>query len=84
MNSNNKQRKCDVVQLEISVEKLEMLFNKGLLCAVDLAPLNSESKTCIWNLCLSSCVKKLQCRVVMFDQSLAKLNAVKSEGEMHV
>ena len=96
---NNEQHKKTVVQLEITLERLELLFNKGLLCAVDVSPLNSESKTCIWNLCLSSCVKKLSCMRVVFDHSRvdqaqvdqasvdgsrASLNTAKSEDSMRV
>ena len=69
MTLNNEQQKKTVVQLEITLERLELLFNKGLLCAVDVSPLNSESKACIWDLCLSSCVKKLQCKLVLFDHA---------------
>ncbi len=64
---SNKQTKQNLVQIEIEVEKLELLFSKGDLCAVDLRPLNSESKISLWNLCLSSCVKNIQCRVMRID-----------------
>ncbi len=56
--------KCEhqnVVQIEIGVEKLESLFDKGELCAFELRCLNRKSKTCIWNLCLTSCTKNLPC-----------------------
>jgi hypothetical protein len=51
----------DQVQLEISLGRLEALFNKGVLCAADVHCLNCASKTCIWNLCLSVCAKRMQC-----------------------
>ena len=51
----------DLVQLEISLGRLEALFNKGVLCAADVRCLNCASKTCIWNLCLSVCAKRMQC-----------------------
>lgn len=54
----------DLVQLEISVKKLESLFNSGDLCAADIRCLNCTSKTCIWNLCLTSCAKRMQYKVV--------------------
>lgn len=47
----------DVVQIEIEVEKLELLFNKGELCAYDFRCLNCKSKKYIWSLCLTSCAR---------------------------
>ena len=61
--SDIKQNTCAVVQLEIHIEKLELLFSKGVICATDLRPLNSQSKISLWNLCLSSCAKKFQCKM---------------------
>lgn len=51
----------DLVQLEISLKKLETLFNNGDICAADVRCLNCSSKTCIWNLCLTSCAKRMHC-----------------------
>jgi hypothetical protein len=53
----------DVVQLEIGLDKLEALFNTGALCAADLRCLNCASKECIWNLCLSVCARRMQCKI---------------------
>lgn len=54
----------DVVQLEIGIDKIESLFNKGELCAAEISCLNCESKKCIWNLCLSLCAKRMACKKV--------------------
>ncbi len=64
---HNRQEKPHVVQLEIEVEKLESLFNNGELCVVDVRPLNRESKNSLWDLCLSSCAKRLQCRALFIE-----------------
>jgi len=66
---SKKKSKQDVVRIEIEFKKLESLFNKGALCAVDIRPLNSKSKSSIWNLCLLSCKKRLQCKVIYLDSS---------------
>lgn len=51
-----KPRECgNVVQLEISIDKLESLFSKGELCATEIRCLNGESKRYLWKLCLSAC-----------------------------
>ena len=52
------------VQLEISIEKLESLFDRGELCAAEVRCLNCESKKLIWDLCLRSCVKRKLCNLV--------------------
>ena len=59
MNGENQQ----TVQIEIGVAMLEALFNKGELCAFDIRCLNCESKQCIWNLCLTSCAKRMRCNL---------------------
>lgn len=46
------------VQVEISLAKLEQLFQQGELCATELHCLDESSKQAIWNLCLSSCLKR--------------------------
>ncbi|MBN4063559.1 hypothetical protein JYT79_02135 [Cardiobacterium sp. AH-315-I02] len=61
---HNRSCKHTVVQLEIEVEKLEVLFSNGELCVSDVRPLNSQSKSSLWNLCLSSCVKRLRCNII--------------------
>ena len=61
---NNIKSSCqltDTVQIEVPVAKLEELFRLGMLCAADLRSLNDVSKRCIWELCLTSCAKKLSC-----------------------
>lgn len=55
--------KSDTVQISIEIEKLESLFNQGELCANDFRCLNCESKKCIWNLCLKSCAKRIECNL---------------------
>lgn len=53
----------DAVQLEITVDKLEALFSRGEICAAEIHCLNDESKKCIRNLCLKTCIRKSDCRV---------------------
>lgn len=71
--------KQNVVQIEIGIEKLESLFNDGELCAADFRCLNCVSKKCVWNLCLTSCAKRMRCNLMPFDnhdyceQSVEKL-----------
>lgn len=57
----------NAVQIEIGIEKLESLFSKGQLCTTDFRCLNCESKKCIWNLCLTSCAKRMQCKLTNFE-----------------
>lgn len=59
-----------LVQLEISVQKLEALFDKGELCAADIHCLNCQSKTCIWNLCLNSCAKRMHCDKALYKECI--------------
>ncbi len=61
---HNRSCKQAVVQIEIEVKKLELLFSNGELCVADVRPLNSQSKSSLWNLCLSACVKRLRCKVM--------------------
>ena len=51
----------ELIQIEISLEKVEALFSKGELCAADIHCLNCRSKKCIWNICLTSCARKMNC-----------------------
>ncbi|PIE82752.1 MAG: hypothetical protein CSA09_05540 [Candidatus Contendobacter odensis] len=60
MKPGEKNEKIDFVQLEIKIEKLKTLFSKGELCAAEFRCLNCESKKCVWDLCLSTCAKKIQ------------------------
>ena len=53
-----------LVQLEISVEKLEWLFVRGELCAAEIHCLNCQSKKHVWDLCLRCCVKRANCRLI--------------------
>ena len=59
----------DTVQIEIGVEKLESLFNKGELCVSDFSCLNCGSKKCIWNLCLTACAKRMHCNLLNFERN---------------
>jgi hypothetical protein len=54
----------EVVQLEIGMDKLEALFNKGELCAADVRCLNGASKSRVWNLCLSACSRRMTCNMI--------------------
>lgn len=56
------------VQLEISLEKLTMLFESGLICAAEIRCLTSESKQHVSDLCLSCCAKKIACNIKLFNQ----------------
>ena len=51
----------ELIQIEISLEKVEALFSIGELCAADIHCLNCRSKKCIWNICLRSCARKMNC-----------------------
>lgn len=53
----------ELIQLEISLEKLEQLFSKGEICAADIRCLNCESKNCVWNLCLNLCAARMSCKI---------------------
>ena len=55
----------DLVQLEITVDKLEVLFSRGEICATEIHCLNDESKKCIRDLCLKTCIRKSDCRGVV-------------------
>jgi hypothetical protein len=67
MKLSNYHEQQDVVQLEIGLDKLEALFNKGELCAADVRCLNGTSKRCIRNLCLTMCARRMQCNIVDAD-----------------
>ena len=57
----------DVVQLEISTQTLEKLFNKGELCAAEIRCLNEQSKKQVRKLCLTSCTKRIEYSVVALE-----------------
>ncbi len=80
MNLHNKLKRHQVVQIEIDLEKLESLFSKGDLCAVDVRPLNSQSKSSLWSLCLSSCVKRLYCKAIHVEPPVTRDYKVNSLG----
>jgi len=72
--------KQGVIQLEISIEKLESLFNKGELCAAEINCLNYESKKCIWNLCLSSCAKRMLCNPASLEAHAYHKKSTEKQG----
>jgi hypothetical protein len=63
MKSGDDDPQQEVVQLEIGLDKLEALFDTGVLCAADVRCLNCSSKICIWNLCLAVCARRMQCNI---------------------
>jgi len=65
-NSENSAK--EYVQLEISLEKLTLLFESGLLCAAEIGCLNSASKQHISDLCLRACAKKIACNITRLDE----------------
>ncbi|ROS01905.1 hypothetical protein EDC56_2354 [Sinobacterium caligoides] len=56
---SERERGLATVQLEIGSDKLQQLFESGLLCAADVRCLNSASKQQIWRLCLASCASAM-------------------------
>lgn len=69
----NEARDTQLLQLEISVEKLAFLFESGLLCAGELRCLTASSKQYVSDLCLSSCAKKIGCNTTLFNEFSAGL-----------
>ena len=55
------------VQLEISLDKLKILFESGLICAAEVRCLTVESKQYVSDLCLSCCAKKIGCNIAFFN-----------------
>lgn len=51
------------VQLEISLEKLALLFESGLICAAEIHCLTAQSKRHVSDLCLRACAKRIACNV---------------------
>ena len=68
----------ELIQLEISLEKLEILFSKGEICAADIHCLNCRSKKCIWNICLTSCAKAMNCSLMNDPNNKSCLSAINS------
>ena len=67
LNKNNPHKRA--LQIEIGADKLELLFNKGELCAAEIRCLNAESKQSLWRLCLSSCSKRMQANIFSFKSN---------------
>jgi len=67
------------VQLEISLEKLALLFESGLICAGEIRCLTSTSKQHVSDLCLSSCAKKIACNIAVLDEFSAQPLHFKSD-----
>ena len=64
----NKQESSQLLQVEISREKLALLFESGLICAAEIRCLTAYSKQQVSDLCLSSCAKKIGCNISLFDE----------------
>lgn len=57
-----------LIQIEISNEKLAQLFESGLICAAEIRCLTAHSKQQVSDLCLSSCAKKINCNITLFNE----------------
>jgi len=66
--NNNENSPKEYVQLEISLDKLKILFESGLICAAEIGCLNSVSKQHISDLCLRACAKKIACNIALFNE----------------
>jgi len=64
---DSKKSSEEYVQLEISLDKLTILFESGLICAAEIGCLNSVSKQYVSDLCLRSCAKKMSCNIALFN-----------------
>ena len=58
----------EVVQLEISLDKLTQLFESGLICAAEIRCLTAQSKRQVSDLCLSACAKRIACNITLFNE----------------
>ncbi|MEI6896555.1 MAG: hypothetical protein V5786_03520 [Psychromonas sp.] len=58
----------ELVQLEIKLDKLAILFESGLICAAEIRCLTAMSKQRVSDLCLSSCAKKISCNIALFNE----------------
>lgn len=68
---NNANTSKERVQLEISLDKLALLFESGLICAAEIRCLTADSKQHVSDLCLSSCAKKISCNITLFNEFTA-------------
>ncbi len=64
----NQQQNNELLQIEISSEKLAFLFENGWICAAEIRCLNAISKQQVSDLCLSSCAKKIACNISLFNE----------------
>lgn len=64
----HKNEEKNLVQLEISFEKLAILFESGAICAAEIRCLTAQSKQQVSDLCLSSCIKRIACNVHLFSE----------------
>ena len=55
-------KKTGYIQLEIEIDKIESLVRRGEICVADIRCLNCESKRCLWQICLESCVNRVECQ----------------------
>lgn len=52
----NEAENSDVLYIEISSEKINALLAQRLICAADIRCLDTNSKQCLKNLCLKTCL----------------------------
>lgn len=57
-----------LLQLEISRDKLALLFESGLICAAEIRCLTAYSKQQVSDLCLSSCAKRIACNISLLNE----------------
>lgn len=60
-------KKDEVIQIEIGLESLQALFQKGQLCAAEIRGLNEDAKESIRKLCLTACAHRMQCNATGFE-----------------
>lgn len=58
-----------LIKLEISIEKLALLFESGVICAAEIRCLTAYSKQQVSDLCLRSCAKRITCNA-LFNEIL--------------
>lgn len=58
----------NLLQVEISRDKLALLFESGLICAAEIRCLTAYSKQQVSDLCLSSCAKRIACNISLFNE----------------
>lgn len=56
----NVSEKSKVLYIEISVEKINTLLAQRIICAADVRCLDANSKYCLRELCLATCLYKKQ------------------------